>query len=199
MEGVKHGCCFVHVLDDPFAFLVEATNSPNVFIVYSLFHILIVSVLLVHAIFAMPLHAHTTPISSTSQVLFLIIIATLQLLWQFNPRVYHHLVLCRDSFFSLAVETLHILCYSRAHPFCFSYRLQRSSICQSPLRIVFIHWKKLGDSSSPLAITHKSLRIFWQKPSMVSRSYTVKSNISPSIILKFTCTVGLAPWDLAFI
>jgi hypothetical protein len=68
-----------------------------------------------------------------------------------------------------------------------------------PLRIVFIHWKKLGDSSSPLAITQKSLRILWQRPSMVSSSYTVRSNISPPIMLKFTCTVGLAPCDLAFI
>jgi hypothetical protein len=31
MEGVKHGCCFVHVLEDPFIVLVEAVNSPNVF------------------------------------------------------------------------------------------------------------------------------------------------------------------------
>jgi hypothetical protein len=31
VEGMKHGCCFVHVLSDPFAVLVEATNSPNVF------------------------------------------------------------------------------------------------------------------------------------------------------------------------
>jgi hypothetical protein len=30
VEGTKHGFCFVHVLEDPFEFLVEATNSPNV-------------------------------------------------------------------------------------------------------------------------------------------------------------------------
>jgi hypothetical protein len=36
-------------------------------LISSLFHILIVSVLFVHAIFAMPLHAHSTPISSTSE------------------------------------------------------------------------------------------------------------------------------------
>jgi hypothetical protein len=71
-------------------------------------------------------------ISSTSRVLCLII-ATLQLLWWFPPRVQHHWVLCRDSFFSLAVETLRLLYYSRAHPLCFSYRLQPSSSCQSPL------------------------------------------------------------------
>jgi hypothetical protein len=50
----------------------------------------IASVHLVHAIFTIPLHAHTAPISSTSQVLCVIIIVTLQLLWQFNPCVYHH-------------------------------------------------------------------------------------------------------------
>ena len=31
MEGVKHDSCFVHVLEDPFAILLEAVNSPNVF------------------------------------------------------------------------------------------------------------------------------------------------------------------------
>ena len=31
MEGVKHDCCFVHILEDPFAVLLEAVNSPNVF------------------------------------------------------------------------------------------------------------------------------------------------------------------------
>jgi hypothetical protein len=33
-------------------------------------------------------------ISSSCRVLYLIIIATLQLLWRFNPRVQHHWVLC---------------------------------------------------------------------------------------------------------
>jgi hypothetical protein len=31
VEGVKHDCCFVHVLEDPFAVLLEVVNSPNVF------------------------------------------------------------------------------------------------------------------------------------------------------------------------
>ena len=31
MEGVKHDCFFVHILEDPFAVLLEAVNSPNVF------------------------------------------------------------------------------------------------------------------------------------------------------------------------
>lgn len=60
----------------------------------SLFHIIIVSVLFVHAIFTMPLHAHSTPNSSTYRVLCLIIITTLQLLWKVFPRVQHHWVLC---------------------------------------------------------------------------------------------------------
>jgi hypothetical protein len=31
MEGVKHDCCFMYVLEDPFAVLLEAKNNPNVF------------------------------------------------------------------------------------------------------------------------------------------------------------------------
>jgi len=31
VEEVKHGCCFVHILKDPFVVLVEVTNSPNLF------------------------------------------------------------------------------------------------------------------------------------------------------------------------
>ena len=31
MEGVKHDCWFMHVLEDPFAVLLEATNSLNAF------------------------------------------------------------------------------------------------------------------------------------------------------------------------
>jgi hypothetical protein len=93
----------------------------------SLFCILIVSVHLVHAI------SPCFCIFSPSPVLCLIIMPTLQLLWQFNACVHHHWVLFRDSFTSPAVETLCLLCYSRAQPLCCSYRLQRSSICQSPL------------------------------------------------------------------
>jgi hypothetical protein len=29
--GVKHDDCFVHILEDPFAILLEEINSPNVF------------------------------------------------------------------------------------------------------------------------------------------------------------------------
>jgi hypothetical protein len=31
VEKVKHDCCFVHVLKDPFAVLLETVNSPNIF------------------------------------------------------------------------------------------------------------------------------------------------------------------------
>jgi len=31
MEGVQHDYCFVHVLEDLFAVLLEAVNTPNVF------------------------------------------------------------------------------------------------------------------------------------------------------------------------
>jgi len=31
VEGVKHGCCFMYVLEDPFAVLLEVVNNPNVF------------------------------------------------------------------------------------------------------------------------------------------------------------------------
>jgi hypothetical protein len=76
----------------------------------SLFCTLIVFVVFVHAIFTMPLHAHSTPNSSTSRVLCLIIIATLQLPRQFFPRVQHHWVFCLDFKASLEVEALHLLC-----------------------------------------------------------------------------------------
>jgi hypothetical protein len=54
------------------------------------FSILIVSVVFVHAIFAMPLHPHSAPNSSITRVLCLIIFVTLQLLWWFPPCVQHH-------------------------------------------------------------------------------------------------------------
>jgi hypothetical protein len=48
------------------------------------------------------------------------------------PLVQHHCMLCRDSSASLAVETLRLLCDSRAHLLCSSYKLQCLSSCQSP-------------------------------------------------------------------
>ena len=52
-----------------------------------------------------------------------------------------------------------------------------------PLRIIFLHWAKLRDSSSPLVITLKCLRVLWQKPSVVSGSYIVSSYNSPPIFV----------------
>jgi hypothetical protein len=59
----------------------------------SLYRVFIAYVHLVHAMFAMPLHADSALLSSTSRVLCLIIIMTLQLLWWFAPRVQHHYML----------------------------------------------------------------------------------------------------------
>jgi hypothetical protein len=96
-------------------------------------------------------------------------------------------------------ETLRLLCDSRAHLLCSSYRPQCSSSCQSPPRTSSSLLKIPRDSSPPLSITPKCLRVLWQKPSVVSGSYTVSCYSSPPILFKFTCTIGLAPWDLAFI
>ena len=134
----------------------------------------------------------------TSRVLFLII-ATLQLLWWFTLRVQYHWVLCWYSSASLAVETLCLLCDSRAHLLYSSYRPQFSSSYQSPPRTSLSLLKIPRDSSPPLSIIPKCLRVLWQKPSVVSGSYTVSCYISPPILFKFTCTVGFTPWDLSFI
>jgi hypothetical protein len=56
----------------------NSNNNNN--LISSLYRVLIASVYLVHAMCAMPLHTHTTAISSTSRVLCLIIMVTLQLL-----------------------------------------------------------------------------------------------------------------------
>jgi hypothetical protein len=79
---------FTHESPSPTTTTENSNHNNNHF--SSLYHVCIAYVHLVHAIFTIPLHAHTVPISSTSQVLCVIIIVTLQLLWQFNPCVYHH-------------------------------------------------------------------------------------------------------------
>jgi hypothetical protein len=61
-----------------------ATTNRNNYLISSLYHLYIASVHLVHAIFSIPMHAHTAPIPSTSQVLCVIIIVTLHLLWLFS-------------------------------------------------------------------------------------------------------------------
>jgi hypothetical protein len=96
-------------------------------------------------------------------------------------------------------ETLRLLCDSRAHLLCSSYRPQCSSSCQSPPRTSSSLLNIPRDSSPPLSVILKCLRVLWQKPSVVSGSYTVSCYNSPPILFKFTYTVGLIPWDLSFI
>jgi hypothetical protein len=62
----------------------NSNNNGNNNLISSLHCVLIVSVHLVHAMCATPLYAHTVPISSTSRVLCLILMVTLQLLWPFS-------------------------------------------------------------------------------------------------------------------
>jgi len=77
------------------------------------------------------------------------------------PRVQHHWMLCWDSSASLAVETLRLLCDSRADLLCFSYRLPHSSICQSLLRIVLLHldeaWRFFISSGDHTGVSSNSL------------------------------------------
>ena len=79
---------FTHESPSPTTITTTSNNNNNHF--SSLSRVYIASVHLVHAMCAMPLHTHTTSISSTSRVLCLIIIMTLQLLWWFTPCVYDH-------------------------------------------------------------------------------------------------------------
>jgi hypothetical protein len=82
---------FTHESPSP---TTTTTNSySNSHSISSLYLVFIASAHLVHAMFAMPLHADSAPLSSTSRVLCMIIIVTLQLLWWFAPRVEHHCML----------------------------------------------------------------------------------------------------------
>jgi hypothetical protein len=79
-----------------FCFLSISTTAPHLYFfthallhlsnnnhITSLSHVLIASIHLVHAMYTMPLLAHTALISSNSRVLYLIIMVTLQLFWRF--------------------------------------------------------------------------------------------------------------------
>jgi hypothetical protein len=148
---------FTHESPSPTTTTTNSNSDNNRF--SSMYRVYIAFVHLVNAIFAIPLHAHTVPISSLSQVLYVIIIVTLQLLWWFS-QAFNITVCCTEIPQPLwQFETLRLLCDSRAHLLCFNYRLQCSSVYQYLLIIVVLHWTKLGDSSSPLAITQRSLRI----------------------------------------
>jgi hypothetical protein len=62
----------------------NSNNNGNHNLISSLHCVLIVSVHLVHAMCALDSASHSVPISSTSQVLYLILIVTLHLLWPFS-------------------------------------------------------------------------------------------------------------------
>ena len=79
---------FTHESPSPTTTTTNSNNNSNR--ISSLYRVYIASVHLLHAIFAIPMHAHTAPISSTSRVLCVIIIVTLHLLWPFFPRIQHH-------------------------------------------------------------------------------------------------------------
>jgi hypothetical protein len=79
--------------ESPLPTILTTTSSSNNNPISSLYRVFIASVHLVHAVFEMPLHADSASLSSTSQVLCLSIIVTLQLLWWFAPRVQHHYML----------------------------------------------------------------------------------------------------------
>jgi hypothetical protein len=82
---------FTHESPSPTTTTTNSYSNNNP--ISSLYHVFIASMHLVHAVFTMPLHADSAPLSSTSQVLCLIIIVTLQLLWWFAPCVHHHCML----------------------------------------------------------------------------------------------------------
>jgi hypothetical protein len=63
--------------ESPLPTTLTTTSNSNNSLISSLYHAFIASVRLVHAVFAMPLHADSAPLSSTSRVLYLIIIVTL--------------------------------------------------------------------------------------------------------------------------
>jgi hypothetical protein len=69
---------FTHESPSPTTTTSNSYSNNNT--ISSLYHVFIASVHLVHAVFTMPLHADSVPLSSTYRVLCLIIIVTLQLL-----------------------------------------------------------------------------------------------------------------------
>jgi hypothetical protein len=79
--------CFLSIsaAAPPLYFFTHALlHLNNNHLITSLSRVLLASVHLVHAMYPMPLPAHTALISSTSRVLCLIIMVTLQLFWRFS-------------------------------------------------------------------------------------------------------------------
>jgi hypothetical protein len=79
--------------ESPLPTTLTTNSHSNSNPISSMYCVFIASVHLVHAVFTMPLHDDFAPLSSTSRVLCLIIIVTLQLLWWFTPHVQHHCML----------------------------------------------------------------------------------------------------------
>jgi hypothetical protein len=136
------------------------SNSNNN-LISSLYHVLIASVHLVHAMCTIPLHTHTAPISSTSRVLCLIIMVTLQLLWRFShafsitgcyAEIPFSLWQLRLFVFSVTVELILSVLVTGSNPHPAVNFLHESSS---------FHWQIPCNSSAPLEITQKSLRILW--------------------------------------
>jgi hypothetical protein len=73
---------FTHESPSPTTPTTNSNSNNNT--ISSLYHVFIAYVHLVHAMFAIPMHDDSTSISSTSRVLCLIIMVTLQLLWWFS-------------------------------------------------------------------------------------------------------------------
>ena len=86
--------CSFFTPESPLPTTLTTTSNSNNNPISSLYHVFIASLHLVHSMFSMPLHAYSPSLSSTSQVLYLIIIVTLQLLWWFAPCVQHYWMLC---------------------------------------------------------------------------------------------------------
>jgi hypothetical protein len=82
---------FTH--ESPSSTTTTTNSNRNNNRISSLYCVFIDSLHLVHAMFAIPLPTKSASLSSTSQVLCLIIIMTLQHLWWFALHVQHHCML----------------------------------------------------------------------------------------------------------
>jgi hypothetical protein len=145
-----------------------------------------------HAIVLPALHVESSAFS-------FFFIATLQLLCLFSPSVHHHWVSSSNSFTSQAVETLHLLLQSASASLSQLTALTLFQLSIASTNSLFSYWQIPYDPSVPLEITQKSLRVLWQKPSVVSSSYTEKCYSGPPIFFSFIYTVGLTSLNLAFI
>jgi len=136
---------------------------------------------------------------SACRVLCLFIMETLQLLCLFMPSVHHHWVSSSNSFASPSVEisSSSVLVELNYSVVVIGSNIHPAINCVHKQSLFY--WQIPRDSSTSMSIMPKCLRVLFLKQSVVSSSYTGRSNISPPIMPKFTCIIGLAPWDLVFI